>query len=60
MLFLFNPCCFNSSFTILLVIENAKLTLAFAIPIGAPIIVAKEAIDIPSLVADEIIKDLSK
>ena len=30
------------------------------IPIGAAIIVAKEAIDIPALVADKIIKALSK
>ena len=47
-------------FTIPTVLENAKLKLVLAIPIGAPITVAKEAIDIPPHVADETIKFLSK
>ena len=40
--------------------ENAKLRLALVIPIGAPITVAKDAIETPPLVIDETIKDLSK
>ena len=51
--------CFYSFFTIPAIIEKAKIKLALAIYTGAPI-VAKEAIDIPSLVADKKIKVLSK
>ena len=51
---------FNTFFTIPAVIENVKLKLAFAIPTGAPITVVNDAIDIPPLAADKIIKDLSK
>ena len=47
-------------FTISIVNENAKLKPALATPIGTPITVANEAIEIPSLVADKTIKDLSK
>ena len=47
-------------FTIPIAIENAKLKLALAILTGAPITVANDAIDIPPLVADKTIKDLSK
>ena len=39
--------------------ENARLRLALVIPIGAPIPVAKDAIETP-LVTDKILKDLSK
>lgn len=42
-----------SFLTIPVAIENAKLKLALAILTGAPIILAKEAIDIPLLVADK-------
>ena len=49
-----------SSFIIPVVIVNAKLKLALAIPKGAPITVVNDAINIPPLVADKIIKDLSK
>ena len=58
-LFLFSL-VFNNFFTIPVVIENAKLKLALAIPTGAPITVANDAIDIPSFAADKTIKDLSK
>ena len=37
---------------------NIKLKLALAITTGAPIILAKEIIDIPQLVADKAIKIL--
>ena len=40
--------------------ENAKLKLALALLTGAPTILAKEATAIPPLVADTVIKDLSK
>ena len=40
--------------------ENVKLKLAFAIPTGAPITVAFDAMDIPPLFADKTIKNLSK
>ena len=50
---------FNSFFTIHINIENLKLKLA-PVGISAPIIMAKEAIDIPPLVLDKIIKVLSK
>ena len=40
--------------------ENARLKLALAIPTVAPITVANHAIEILPLVADKIIKDLSK
>ena len=46
---------FNNFSIILVVKENTRLKLAFAIPTGAPIILAKEIIDIPPLVADKII-----
>ena len=47
-----------SFFTMLVNIENAKLKLAFAIPIGAPITVADAAIEILPL--DKTIKDSSE
>ena len=40
--------------------EIARLRLALVIPIGAPITVAKDAIETPSLVTNKTIKDLSK
>ena len=41
-------------------IKNAKLKLALAIPTGAPITVANDAIEILPVVADKIIYNLSK
>ena len=59
--FLFSFCViFNNVFKIPVIIEHAKLKLALAIPTGAPITVANDAIDIPPLVADKTIKDFSK
>ena len=40
--------------------KNTKLKLSLAIPTGGPIILAKEVIDIPQLVADKTINVLSK
>ena len=40
--------------------ENAKLKLALAIPTGAPMIVANDAMKRLTLAADKTIKDLSK
>ena len=51
---------FNNFFTILAVIENAKVKLALAIRTGALTTVANDAIETPPLVADKTIKDLSK
>ena len=51
---------FNSFFTIPVVTENAKLKLALAIPTGAPITVANDAVETPPLAADKTIKDFSK
>ena len=42
------------------VAENSNLKLAFTIPTGAPITVANDEIDIPPIVVDKTIKDLSK
>ena len=51
---------FNNFFTSPVHNENARLKLAHVIPIGAPITVAKDAIETPPLVTDKTIKDLSK
>ena len=51
---------FNNFFSIPVEIENARLKLALAIPTGAPITVANDAIEMVSLAADNAIKDLSK
>ena len=45
MLFLFTSCCFNNFFIIPIDIENVRLKLVLAIPTGAPIIVANNAIE---------------
>ena len=47
-------------FTIPMIIENEKITLALAIPTGLPVTVSNYAIDIQPFVADKTIKDLSK
>ena len=40
--------------------ENARLRLALAVPIGIPITVAKDAVEMLPVVTDDTIKDLSK
>ena len=50
---------FNNFFTSPVHNENARHGLALVIPIGAPITVAKGAIETPPLVTDKTIKDLS-
>ena len=50
---------FNNFFTIPVVIQNAKLALALAIPAGGPITVANDAIEIQPFAADKTIKYLS-
>ena len=59
-LFLLFFVAFNNFFTSPVHNENARLRLALVIPIGAPITLAKDAIESPSLVTDKTIKDLSK
>ena len=59
LLFLFLV-AFNNFFTSPVDNENTRLKLALAIPIGAPIAVAKDAIETPPLVTGQTIKDLSK
>ena len=59
LLFLFLV-AFNNFFNSPVHNENSRLRLAFAIPTGAPIAVAKDAIETPPLVTDKTIKDLSK
>ena len=59
LLFLFLV-AFNNFFTSPVHNENARLKLAFVIPIGAPIAVAKDVIETPPLITDKTIKDLSK
>ena len=51
---------FNSFFTTPVGIENARLQLALIIPAGAPTTVSKDAIEIPPVVTDKAINDLSK
>ena len=53
-------CCFTNFFTSFVHNENVRLRLALIIPIGAPIAVAKDAMEKPRLVIDKTIKDLSK
>ena len=50
--FLF-PVVFNSFFTIPVEIENVRLNIALAIPTGAPITVANEAIEMLSVASDK-------
>ena len=56
--FLFLAILYNF-FTMTVDIQNAKLKLALAIPIGAPITVANDAMEMLPLVTDKTIKDLS-
>ena len=60
MLFFLFVVGFNNFFTIPVVVKNEKLKLALAIPTVAPMTVANDAIDIPPILADKAIKDLSK
>ena len=50
---------FKTFFIIPVVKENARVKLALAIPAGVPVMLAKEIIDTPPLVADKTIKVLS-
>ena len=43
-----------------LVIENARLILAFTIPTGAPMTVANDTTEVQPAVTDKTINDLSK
>ena len=51
---------FSSFFTIPVEIKNARLKLALAIPTGAPITVANDAIEMLPVATDKTINDLSK
>ena len=51
---------FNSFFMIPVEIENARLRLALIIPIGAPMTVANDAIEMLSIFTDKTVTDLSK
>ena len=50
---------FNNFFTNPVRNENTRLRLALAIPIGIPVTVVSDTIDMPPLVTDKPIKDLS-
>ena len=51
---------FNSFFTMPVEIKNARLKLALAIPTGALMTVANDAIEILPVVTDKTINNLSK
>ena len=51
---------FNSFFTVPVKSENARLKLAFTIPTGAPVTVENDAIEMPPVITDKKINDLSK
>ena len=51
---------FSSFFTIPVEIKNARLKLALAIPTGAPITVANDAIEMLPVATDKTINDLSE
>ena len=51
---------FKNFFTNPVVIEKARLKLALIIPTGAPITVAKDAIEMLPVATDKTINDLSK
>ena len=60
MLFLFISCFFNSSFTILVKIENSRLKLGLTIRACAPVTVANDSIEMLPVVKNKTINDLSK
>ena len=49
----------NNFFTIPIEIEDVRLRLTLTIPMGAPITVANDAIEMLPLIADKTLKDLS-
>ena len=51
---------FQNVFTNSVVIENLRLQLALMIPMGAPITVANDAIEMVLVATDKTINDLSK
>ena len=51
---------YNSIFMIPVEIENARIKLALTIPTGALITVAKDAIEMLTVVTDKTINELSK
>ena len=59
MLLLFLLITFNNFFTIPVVQEKIKVTLALVIPTGAPMTLVNETIDTPPVVALKTIKILS-
>ena len=60
MLFFLFLVVFNSFFTISVEIKNARLKLVLAIPTGAQITVANDAIEMIPVVTDKTVNDLSK
>ena len=50
----------NSFFMIPIEIENARLSLALIIPIGAPMTAANDAIEMLPIFTDKTVTDLSK
>ena len=60
MLFFLFLVVFNSFFTISVEIKNAKLKLVLAIPTGAQMTVANDAIEMIPVVTDKTVNDLSK
>ena len=60
MFFYVISCCFQQFFTIPAEIKNTRLKLALDIPTGASITVANYGIEMLPLLADKIIKNLSK
>ena len=60
MFFLLSSFYFNSSFTIPVVIEHARLELALAIPTSASVKVANDAIEMLPVVTDRTINGLLK
>ena len=60
MLFFLFVVVFNSFFTISVEIKNARLKLVLAIPTGAQMTVANDAIEMIPVVTDKTVNDLSK
>ena len=60
MLFFLFLVVFNSFFTISVEIKNTRLKLVLAIPTGAQMTVANDAIEMIPVVTDKTVNDLSK
>ena len=60
MLFFLFLVVFNNFFTISVEIKNARLKLVLAIPTGAQMTVANDAIEMIPVVTDKTVNDLSK